>query len=113
MADFTLTVFDAARASNGVNVTDNDTTVAASNNYYVPNNGRVVLIVTNAAGANVVTVETPGTVDGLAVTDLTANVAASKVHVLGPFPTQTYNDAQGRIKATFTAAADVMAVRVP
>lgn len=111
MADVTLTVFDARRASNGVNVTDQDTTVSAADTYYVPNNGRVVLLVTSTPGCTV-TIETPGTVDGLAVTDLTATIGAAKQHVLGPFPGQVYNRADGTVKVTFSAAADVLALRV-
>lgn len=113
MADVTLTVTDSRRDSNGINITDNDTTVSASDVYYFPNNGRVVLVVTNAAGSNTVTVQTPGTVDSLAVTDLTATITASKTFALGPFPPTIYNDAQGRVRVTFSAAADVMPVRLP
>lgn len=111
MADITLTVFDTKRTSNGVNVTDQDTTVTNTDTYYVPNNGRVVLLVNSTPGCTV-TVETPGTVDGLAITDYTATIAAAKQHVLGPFPGATYNKADGTIKVTFSAAADVLAVRM-
>ena len=111
MANVTLTVNDARRASNGLNVTDNDTTVGAVDTYFLPNNGKVVLLVTSTPGCTV-TVETPATVDGLAVTDLTATVGAAKQHVIGPFPPQVYNQADGTVKVTFSAAADVYAVRL-
>lgn len=112
MSDVTVAVSQAARASNGLNVTDNDTAASSGNNYYFQNDGRTVLVITNGAGSNTVTVQTPGTQDGLAITDLTATVAASKVHVLGPFPPTIYNDALGRVLVTVSASAELMPVRV-
>ncbi|GEM_PF-1873978 len=110
MANVTLTVSDTRRPSNGLNVTDNGTVVGAVDTYFVPNNGQVKLLVTSTPGC-VVTVQTPGTVDGLAVTDYTATIAATKQHVLGPFSGQTYNLADGTIQVTFSAAATVYCVR--
>jgi hypothetical protein len=112
MADVTLTVVDARRSSNGQNVTDNDTTVSSSDTYYFANNGKVIVVITNAAGSNTFTVVTQNTVDALAITDLTATITASKTFVVGPFPPSIYNDAQGRVQCTFSAAADVMPVRI-
>lgn len=111
--DVPITPIDAARNNNGVNITDTDTAVSSSNNYLILNNGRVVLIITNGAGANTVTVESTKTVDGLAVADLTASLSANKTYALGPFPPDVYNDAQGRIKVTVTAAADLLPLRFP
>jgi hypothetical protein len=110
MADVLLTVYDANRA-NGVNVTDNDSAATSADTYYVPNNGSVRLIITNAAGPNNVTIVTPGTVDGLAIADRVTALLASKTYVLGPFPTTVYNDGQGRLGFTVSANADVIAVR--
>jgi hypothetical protein len=94
-----------------VNVTDNDTAATDADVYFVPNNGSVRLIATNAAGANNVTVTTPGTVDGNAIADLVIALTASKVYVLGPFPPAVYNNAAGQIRFTVSAGADVIAVR--
>lgn len=110
MADVLLSVFDTSRTA-GVNVTDQDTTVGASDVYFVPNNGNVRLIVTNAAGANNVTVTTPGTVDGNAIADPVIALTASKTYVLGPWPANVYNNSAGQVRITFSAAADVLAVR--
>lgn len=112
MANVTWTVQDARRSSNGLNVTDNDTAVTSSDTYYFANDGSIVLVITNDAGSNTVTVETPNTLDALAITDLTATIAANKCHVLGPFPTGNYNNSDGNVKVTFSAAASVMAIRV-
>jgi hypothetical protein len=112
MADFTLTVYDAARVvASAPNFTDNKTAATASNNYYIPNNGRVVLHAISGAGGNL-TVQTPGTVDGLAVTDNVNALVAAKHYVFGPFPPATYNDSQGRLLVTVSANTDLFAVRV-
>jgi hypothetical protein len=87
--------------------------VSSGNNYYTANNGRLIYIITNAAGANTATVVTPNTVDGLAITDLTASLTASKTYAWGPFPAVNFNDAQSRLLLTVTAAAEVMPLRIP
>jgi hypothetical protein len=110
MADVLLTVFDADRDS-GVNVTDNDSAVTSSDSFLVPNNGSVRLIVTNSAGANNLTITTPGTVDGNAIADLVIALTASKVYVIGPFPPSVYNNSAGQLRFTVSANADVIAVR--
>ena len=112
MANVTLTVVDARRSSSGQNVTDNDTTVGAVDTYFFDYNGRVILVITNAAGSNTVTVATPGTVDGLAVTDNVNALVAAKHYVFGPFPPALYNDSQGRLKVTVSANTNLFAVRV-
>jgi hypothetical protein len=112
MADFTPTIYAATRAvSTAPNFTDNETAATSGNNYYYPNDGRVVLIVNAAASSNV-TVATPNTVDGLAVTDLVLALADTDVRVVGPFPPNIYNDSQGRILVTVSADTSIMAIRV-
>ena len=76
---------------------------------YVPNDGRMFLRVKNTNGAPItVTVETPGTVDGLAIGDLAVVIPATTGDkVIGPFPPDTYNQSDGTIKVTFSAVTDV------
>lgn len=53
---------------------------------------RVMLHVKNGgAGATVVTIATPGTVDGLAITDRTVSVPAGEERMIGPFKKEQYN----------------------
>lgn len=111
MADITVPVTDVGRAT-PTNITDNDTAVSAGNNYYFQNNGRVVAVVTNGAGANTVGIVTPGSVDGLAITDLSWSLTASKTYAGGPFPPQIYNDSLNRVLMTFSAAAELMPLRI-
>jgi hypothetical protein len=70
-----------------------------------------VLVAQPGATANV-TIVTPGSVDGLAVTDNVIALANTNVRVIGPFPPQVYNDAQGRARVQVSAACDLYAVRV-
>ncbi len=112
MADFTLTVYDVSRAvSTAPNFTDNKTAAAVSNNYYVPNNGRVALV-TNAVGTGTITVATPGTVLGLAITDLALVLADTKVRLFGTFPPDNFNDATGLMLVTVSDTVNILAFRM-
>lgn len=112
MSDINVTVYPATRAvATAPNYTDNKTTAAAGNNYYIPNTGRLYLILAAATTANV-TVETPNTVDGNAIADLVLALADTKVRVFGPFPPGYYNDSQGRLKVTVSANTSLLAVRM-
>lgn len=57
----------------------------------VPNEGRTWLHVKAGVTPVTVTLETPGTVDGLAVADRTVVVAASSERLIGPCPPGIYN----------------------
>jgi len=100
MAIQTLTVQQIDRAG----ITPSLVT-ANEDGYYVPNDGRVFLQLQNTDSTEVtVTIETPGTVDGLAVTDRTVAIPATDGDkMIGPFPPGVYNDGAGRIKVTFSA----------
>lgn len=53
---------------------------------------RVMLHVKNAGGgAVVVSIDTPGTVDGLAIPSLDVTVPAGEERFIGPFPRNVYN----------------------
>lgn len=110
MANVTLTVQDVART--GLDLRAAETTVVIANTYYFPNDGRTKLFVRNATGSTcVVTIETPKTVDGLAVTDRTVSVATAKEFEIGPFPPDTYNNDSGQVKVTFDQTVGIVAVR--
>lgn len=64
----------------------------------VLNGGDVFVVVYNGSGGTrTVTVTTPRTVDGLAVADLTATVDTTDYLLLGPFPTDTFNNSDGKV----------------
>ena len=82
---------------------------ANSDGSYVPNDGRTFIQVKNGAGAPItVTIETPGTVDGNAIADLVVTIPAmTGDKVIGPFPPETYNQSDGKLKITFSAVTTV------
>ncbi|MFD4196621.1 hypothetical protein [Amycolatopsis thermoflava] len=75
--------------------------------------GRVALMVTNGSGSSInVTVESPVTVDGLAVAELVVAVPAGATKFIGPFRQSTFGrpvgdpDA-GRAYVNYSAQTDV------
>lgn len=72
------------------------------------NTGREFFEVLNGGGGSVnVTFETPATVDGEPIADRVVAVAAGVRKKIGPFPTSTYNDANGRVQVTYSGVTTV------
>lgn len=112
MADVNVTVYSTGRdLSAAPNWTDNPTAATSGNNYYIPNNGQVLLILEAGTTSNV-TIDTPGSVDGLAIADRVFALADTDVRIVGPFPPQVYNNASGQLKVTVSANTDIMAIRL-
>ena len=57
--------------------------------------------------AHTVTIETSRTVDGLAVADRDVAIPAGEERLIGPFPKQTYDDADGKVQLTYDAVTSV------
>ena len=111
MAQVELTVHQARRT--GLNITTNDVTGSASDTYVFPNDGRTCLYASNSTGGALdVTVTTPGTIDGLAVADLVVEVPDTNDVILGPFPKDVYNNANGLVQVAVEGALLIMAFRV-
>lgn len=98
-----LTVSSAKRATNGLDLAG---VAAAGGGDTFVNTGQEVLVIKNGSGAPItLTVATPVTVDGLAVTDLTATIGAGETRMVGPFPPGIYNDtgvAGGSVSLTYS-----------
>ena len=114
MSDVTLTVQDVVRTGLTPAYTGS---LSTGNTYYMPNDGRTFLhFKKTGAGDCTVTVETPNTVDGLAITDRTVTVVASTGDkMIGPFPAQYYNQpGTQNVKVTINEATglSVAALRV-
>lgn len=74
------------------------------------NSGKELLLVThtNGGGSNVtLTIETQATVDSEDVADKAITIAPGTTHLLGPFPVGIYNDGNGRVQLTYSAATDI------
>ena len=79
---------------------------ANADGHSIANDGKVVLEVKNTSGAPInVTIQTPGSVDGLAIADLVVAIPlTSGDKIIGPFPPGIYNQADGTIYVDFAAA---------
>lgn len=72
------------------------------------NDGKTMLYIYNGAGAPItLTLVVQYTVDSKAVTNPTLSVTNGEGRLVGPFPTQIYNDANGRVNVTYSAVATV------
>ncbi|MBU0846543.1 hypothetical protein KKH23_05085 [Patescibacteria group bacterium] len=82
--------------------------VAASGGDEFANTGSEFIHVKNDDGSShTVTIETVATVDGLAVADRDLAVPAGEDRMIGPFPTGTYNDSDGKAQLTYDAVTSV------
>ena len=112
MGDVNLTVKTSGRNATGVDFTTDKVSATAGNNYFIQNNdGQIRLVVELTAVAGNLIAETPNTVDGQAIADLTVALTQNKTIVFGPFPPAIYNDGQGRVKLTVSANTDILAFR--
>lgn len=98
MAESRLSVEDVSRT--GLAATYN--AVDGVDTFLVRNDGRVMLHFKNTDGsAETITVQTPKTVNGLAVAELTVTIPATTGDkMVGPFPPGTFNDSSGDLKFT-------------
>ena len=72
------------------------------------NTGREFLHVKNGAAAPInVTVQTPGLVDGLAVAELVVAVTNAEERMIGPFPTNIYNQAGNMVYVDYSSETSV------
>lgn len=103
MARADLTVQEISRS--GLNPSY---TAAATDGHSVENTGREFIHVKNGSGSSVtVTIQTPGTVDGLAVADRTVAVPASGERMIGPFAPGDYNQDDDAIYVDYSAITTV------
>jgi len=72
------------------------------------NGGKEFIYVANGGGAPItVTVQTPRTVDGLAVAELEVTIADGADAFIGPFPTGTFNQTGDLVYIDFSAVTSV------
>lgn len=85
-------------------------TAANTDGNFFDNNGRCFIEVKNTAVTSVdVTLATPGLVDGLAIADrIVSVVGTTGDKMVGPLPTNIYNDASGRVNLTYSHVTNVV-----
>lgn len=72
------------------------------------NDGRVFLDVNNTGAELTLTINTPGTVEGLAVAENVITIVLTTGHkMIGPFPAVPYNQSGGMVTATFGRITDM------
>lgn len=85
---------------------DQDLTAAAasaSGDQFL-NDGRVVLYFKNTnASDRTITIVTAGTVNGLAIADVTLTISQDEEKIIGPFPPRVFNDGNGYVQLTYSA----------
>jgi len=80
-------------------------TAATTDGFYFANNGRVFCGIKCTGSSVTATFQTPQSNTGLAVADLVVTVPATTGDIMvGPFPPESFNDAQGRVLVTFSSA---------
>jgi hypothetical protein len=80
---------------------------AASGGDEFDNDGKTFLHVVNTTTACVVTIDIAKTVDGQAVTDPTVTVPENEDRMIGPFPPNIYNDADGHVNVSYDDESNV------
>ena len=78
--------------------------LSTENTYQVRNDGKTFLHVKKSAAVDcVVTIDTPGTVGGLAIAQQTVTVVATTGDkMIGPFAPSIYNDSLGDVTVSFS-----------
>jgi len=72
------------------------------------NDGRIILHVVNGGASPItVTIQTPGTVDDLAVSDRTVTISDESEKFIGPFPPGIYNQSDGMVYVDFSSVTSV------
>lgn len=99
-----LAVQQITRSGNGL-VQSNGAANAAGHS--VPNDGQVFLEVVTTTNACVVTIDTPGSVDGNAIANKTHSIGTATTRKLGPYPPSTYNQADNSIYVDFDLVTGV------
>ena len=93
MARDILTVQEIVRTGLNPSLSAGD----SANGHEFVNDGKTYVEVVNGGGSPiVVTIPTPGSIDGLAIADRTVSVPAGETRKIGPFP-NTYNQSGGLV----------------
>jgi hypothetical protein len=80
---------------------------ANADGHALPNTGRECVHVKTGGTACTVTVQTPTTVDGLAVAERTIAIGTTSERFIGPFPRATYNQGAEAVYLDFSAVTSV------
>lgn len=100
----TVAVQECVRA--GITPTYNAATATDGDAF--TNDGKTMLSVLNTGSESTLTIQTPGTVDGLAIADRTVVIPATTgKKFIGPFPPTQYNQSDGKVYLDWSSATGV------
>lgn len=81
---------------------------AAAGGDVLTNDGNTVIYVKNGGGSPItVTVTTPASILGVAIADPQVSVTNGSEKVIGPFPPEIFNDANGQVALAYSAVTSV------
>ena len=103
----------AARADLTVQVMDRHTPIeptqtnaVVADGHKFTNDGRVFLFLIGGTANCEITIQTPNTVDALAIADLVFDIplGATEYRIMGPFPPSVYNQSDGKVYVDWEVA---------
>ena len=101
MADVSLTVYTIDNKTPATGLLDGKEQVMASaDTYLFPNTGVEMIHINGGAAGGTLTIKTPQTVEGLNVAESPIILASGENYLFGPYPSKTYNDADGMVSLT-------------
>lgn len=100
-----VTVQEILRA--GLDISTLPVTPTATHGNKIPNDGRTFVLIKNGSASPITaTIETPGSVDGMALADLTVTINAGVTMAIGPF-TSNFNQSDGYVWVVLSAVTSV------
>jgi hypothetical protein len=91
----------------GIDISTLPVTPTATHGNKFVNDGKTFMIIKNGSGAPItVTIDTPGSMEGLAIADLAVTIAAGVTKAIGPF-SGNFNQADGYVWAVCSAVVTV------
>jgi hypothetical protein len=107
MADVDISVQKLTKSGLNATYTD-DSTLNGTDTFLFENGNATFMYVKNGDGSShTVTVQTPATVSGLDVAELTIDVPAGEDRFIGPFPPGVFNYNTGKAKFTLDAGTSM------
>lgn len=103
MAAVNLTV-NQPRVSGITPTVQTGVVIAATDQYFMANDGKTILRVSGGTADAAMTVVSVLDVDGLAVADRTIAIPAGATRLVGPFRPDVYNNDDRNVQITFAAA---------
>lgn len=111
MADVVGSVQDFDK--DGADLTETNAPTSPDDFQFANNDKRTFVMVNNGSGSEItVTIESPATIDGEAITDKTVDIAANTIALIGPFKQSIYNDGSDRVHLVFSASTSVTVAAV-